>query len=216
MNTYNKSLILLLGAVLAMGLLLSPVVVHAATYGFEAITDNSGNSNVWDNYFQLETAGTNSVSLTFTNNFAIGDPNAGTISEVYLYLATQSLYDALTNPTLSSSPGVSFSPGATPPNLPAYSGFKTYSFTYDANNPSPKNGVNPGEFLTISMDWAGSGTIDSLLADGSMAVGIHVQSLGPEGASESMIVHATPIPGAVFLLGGGLLGIVPFVRRKRT
>ena len=95
-----------------------------------------------------------------------------------------------------------------------------------ANNPSPKYGINPNETLTFSVDLSQGVAVATLvesLQSGAIRIGAHVQSIAG-GTSDSFVntpgggggggTAAAPEPGTMALMGSGLLAGW-LVRRKR-
>lgn len=89
------------------------------------------------------------------------------------------------------------------------------------------NGINPGEFAGIKFQLSGGATFLSLLDDlstGALRLGVHVQSIGSLGGSDSYIngpsnvPTVVPEPSAIIscILGSGLMGLAALKRRKRT
>ena len=119
--------------------------------------------------------------------------------------------------SIENGAGVSFTPIATPGELPGANLLvppfvTTGQFSSDSNPPPPKNGVEPGEWVTIKFDLMGGGTLADVideLNDGTLRVGIHIQSF-PDKSSESAV--NVPEPATVALLG---IGALFMLKRKR-
>jgi hypothetical protein len=111
-----------------------------------------------------------------------------------------------------ASAGVLFSPGslAGGANPPGWLGTE---FEFAANPPPSSNGVNPGQFLTLVGNYAGTfaNLVNSLVPGG-----IWVQILSSDGGDGSAQHVVTPVPAALPLLLtalGGLLGF-RWLRRR--
>jgi len=126
--------------------------------------------------------------------------------------------------SLVNGPGVSFSPGASPPDLPRGNELDppfvtTAGFLADSTTPHlQQNGVNPTEWLEVHFDLLPGksyGDVIDSLSDGSLRIGIHVQAF-PDGGSESFVNNGViPAPGAIALGSIGVV-LVGFLRRRRT
>ncbi len=148
--------------------------------------------------------------------------NLSSISSVIaqIYFDDQTLL-LLSGGAVQSSIGtVSFSVGDPNPgtnNLPGGNsiGFAaTEVLNAYANNPAPQNGINPGESLTLS--YAGDfAQVIAALFSGQFRAGIHVQSIGQRGSSDSFVTGTSvPEPSALILLSSAILGL-GLPRRKR-
>jgi hypothetical protein len=177
----------------------------AATLGFVCLTGNAA-ADCAIGEAQLSVtvsagAGAGQVAFFFENT----GPAASSLTDVYFDDGT-----LLGIATISGSAGVSFSQGASPPNLPgadlASPPFQTTAgFSADSDPAVQPNGVNPGESLTITFDLKPGGTLDAVLAelaDGRLRIGIRAQGFA-SGGSESFVNHPLPEPGVLALLGAG-------------
>jgi len=208
---------------LIAGLLLAVQVQAAAplTLSFYGISNNDTSGNaVADGMANLKMQvidiGNQQVSFKFSNN-----SNFSSLTDVYF--DDGSLLE-ITGISVSGT-GVSFSQGASPPNLPAGSGLvpafvTTAGFLADSNAPVIRNGVQNNEWLAIDFQLKQNKTFADVVSalsligaqDDWLRVGLHVQSFA-SGGSESFInipVAAIPEPDdyALLLAGLGLLGAV--------
>ena len=163
--------------------------------GFVNITNNNpGDAAIGEAQLFVEVSdpGGDQVLFTFYN---VGTEDSS-IADVYFddgsLLGIASIDD--------SHPGVSFSQGANPADLPGGNGISppfevTEGFSADSDPPAQPNGVNPGEWLGILFDLQDGKTFADVLDDlatGALRIGIHVQGFA-SGGSESFINHP---PGA--------------------
>lgn len=83
------------------------------------------------------------------------------------------------------------------------------------------NGINPGEFagfkLATSVSFA---NMLAAIANGTVRLGVHVQSIGTSGGSDSYINSSTVVPEPSALIsatiGAGLFGLAAMRRRRRA
>jgi uncharacterized protein (TIGR03382 family) len=181
------------------------------TFGFnESCTNNNaGDVNIGLAQMRVDIAdaGSGRVDFTFRN---LG-PAASSITDLYWDDGTLLGIAIITN-----GPGVDFSIGASPGDLPGGNScappfIATQGFSSDSNPPSQPNGVNPGEWVTVRFDLINGRTYAQTLAaldTGELRIGIHVQGFAT-GNSESFVL---PSPSAAAILGlAGLAGL----RRRR-
>lgn len=209
----------LLGAALALAL------GHAApsaalSLGFDCITHNrAGDCAIGEAQLSVDVsdAGNGKVAFAFHN---IG-LEASSITDVYW--DDDELFSQL---FITDSPGVEFSQGANPGNVPGSNGatprFRaTNGLTSDSDSPTMHNGVNPGEVLLIRLKLRSGHTFADAIQDlesGSLRIAIHVQGYTSCG-SESFVnapVQPDPIPepGTLSLVGAGMLAMT-IARRRR-
>lgn len=128
----------------------------AETFNMVAYSNNSGNTAGINSVATLS-ATIDTFSITLTNNSSQGFITA-------FYLENGAALAGLGAATILNVPGVSFASGATPPN-PASNGaaWAGNFFSMDADSPSSKHGINPGESLTVNFAIVPNGGF-SLLA----------------------------------------------------
>ena len=198
-------------------------VARAATFGFDAITSNDvadipvGESQL---FVDVTNPGSNQVLFTFRNT----GPGASSITAVYFDDESPSTLLGLAS--IQNGTGVSFSAGASPPDLPGGSSISpvfatTTGFLADSDAPVEANGVNPGESLGLLFDLASGITVDDVVAaliNGlDLRIGIHVQAFAT-GQSESFINDPSPVPLPaalpLFLTMLGGIGLLRWKRRR--
>lgn len=198
-------------------------------FGYKCISNNSAaNCNTGVTQFRTKVSQVSSTQVLFEffNRASQGGTAlASSITEVFFDdTKPYSLdFSAPTNaPIITSSTGVSFSrelnARGKAPNLPGGSSVSFSSnYTAGSNAPVQRNGVNPGESLSILFNVR-PGFIDPFnavitdLQRGSLRVGIHGQGF-QNGGSESYVNEAVPEP--LTMLGSGLaLGLGALLQRK--
>lgn len=120
---------------------------------------------------------------------------------------------------------------ASPGNVPGWDNVDfAAAFSADPDNPTPLNGIRPGDDVTFGILLAdgvnGDQLLDALL-DGSFRLAIHVQSIGENGEYSDSFLSTfisnedpgspVPIPGAAGLgiLGMGMVGLLHGYGRNR-
>lgn len=174
----------------------------------------------------------NQVLFTFWNNgfdpYILGEPElTGQITELYFDDGTLLGLSSVIN-----GPNVKFldEEGAKPTQLPGGTNYgfeKTAAFSVDSEGGSD-NGVGAWpvdenvdkEYVAIRFTLLSGKTFADVIdainlgftaptAEGSLQIGVHVRSIGPNAKSDSFILTPVPVPAAVILgmLGLGVAGI---------
>ena len=191
------------------------LVEAGPVFTFVGLSNNSAtNTLIGETQLSVEVndAGGGQAWFTFYNS----GPDPSSITQIYFddgpagtgVLASFAAID-------NSDPGVNFSLGATPGNLPAGNDATptftaTTGLTAGASAPPPQNGVNQGESLGILATIAAAYTYDDVLNAlglGALRIGLHVQAFA-DGGSESFVTGdrppVVPAPGAILLASIGL------------
>lgn len=196
-----------------------------ASHGFSSTTNNNaGDVGIGEAQLSVELKNTaGQVEFLYKNT----GPDAAVITQIYWFdtIDLLSSFDSW-SPTTPSGPdhGVDY---GSPANidqdsgkLPGYGGKNIADFALRPDNPQPKNGVGPGEDLSVFFNFTGD-YLDLLEAidTGELVTGIHVQSF-KSGGSESFVTNkppkpptGVPSPTAAFA-GLGLMGLLVSRRRR--
>jgi len=180
----------------------TPASAATASYSFNCLTHNNvANCGTGQAQLSLNVSDT-LVASQVLFEFRNAGPVASSLTDIYFDDGT-----LLGIAQVINGAGVSFTPPATPGNLPgannASPAFQTTAgFSADSNPPVSHNGVNPGEKVGILFNLiSGKSFADVVNALGiagganGLRVGVHVQSFG-NGGSESFINAVSPVPEA--------------------
>lgn len=211
---------LVLAAGVAVGSLMAASSAQAVAISFTKITNN-GNTDVSSQLAaDVTDAGGGQVAFKFTNAVGV----ASSITDIYFDDNSTAVLLSLVG--IANSAGVSFSAGASPPNLPGGAPFSfDADFASDSDSPTTSNGVNAaGEFVTLTFNLVGGKTFADVLAElgsGELELGLHVQAIAPQGGSDSYISTGTPPtnvpePATLGLFGAGLLGLGLLRQRRKS
>lgn len=210
----------LLAACLFVVLTVLPTDSRADTYGFAAISHNSGtDADTVAGQFSVEVLPVDGdqVSFTFRNTAVM----ASSITDIYF--DDGALLDIA---EIKSSTGVVFSQGANPQNLPGGGALDpdfetTAGFLADSDPAVSPNGVNAANewvkiifnlkddmgfadvIKAINLGFTGPFSVDPP----TLRIGLRAQSIGADKESDSFIM--TPVPATILLgvLGLGCAGI---------
>ncbi len=184
---------------------------HSITPGISQDDKQAGESQLWLEIHQEE--GSSLATFKFYNDGLLHC----SITDIYIQDGhlTSLLY-------LTNGPGVSFSIGATPGNLPdgQYADppfVATKKFSSDSDPPVQPWGINEGEWLMAYysvQEGADVYDIDDEIDQGILRVGFHVQAFD-DGKSASFVnnLQGVPEPASVLLLGLGGLALLKKYRK---
>jgi len=195
-----------LSAACVAAVLWAATSAQAVQFTFYRLTSNGGLVNPEGQLFADVTPNGNLVDFKISN----AGPIASSICDIYFDDGT--LLD-LASINWGSQTGVSFDDPATPGDLPSGNTASppfvtTQDFSADSNSPHLEaNGVNPGEWVTITFSLQNVQTFDDTIAalnDGSLRIGLHVQAIGTAGESDSFLNNG----GGKFPDGGATVGLL--------
>jgi hypothetical protein len=199
--------------IIGIGCLLLPVA-HANWFDFNAITanDSSGFSQyIGESQLHMEVVlyEEGQIRVLFENNGS----EESSVSQIYFDFSPEI---NLSLASIGNVDGVSFnSQHVKPNNLPTgqniFAAFES-DLAVGAANPSPKNGINPGESLELIMNYNSSYDIIDALANENLRVGLHVISLGEYSES---FVNVVPEPATLPLLLTGTIAL-RWLRLKKS
>ena len=213
-------------------------VVNAVPFSFGNISNNSGQAPAVASQLSVDVSlragralfwfsNTGPIASSITDIY-VDDGPGGTSSDmlqngIYALVDRDDSYNGL-----ARNSGVDFSQNAHPENLPGGNTLTphfqtTTGLSADSDSPVRSYGINPGEWLGIVVNLVSGRSIDDLLAaleSGVVRIGLHVQSIGPTGESDSFVTGPPPRPPQVpdasataMLLGVALLGLEGLRRR---
>jgi hypothetical protein len=231
-----RKLLFLISIVAAMGVSLA--TAQAKTYSFQAVSSNNPvDAALGEKYLRMDVTAFSTTAVDFKFYWSGDPPNQDNLgmSSFYFY---DGLYLA-SPPSISSTGTVNLTiannPGSLPDGTEVGLGGNAKSWV-EANNTNQANAVQFGETATFRftlltgvgvnnvtaaldrwielpqsqkqlVDWDGNPSYPDL-----MAVGIHLTGFD-SGGSESYAV--VPLPGAVLLLGAGMVRLVAYARRRQ-
>jgi hypothetical protein len=202
------------------------------TYYFAPI--QSGVPTSITNNLKMEVSGkSGGGTATFTFYNLTG--GAGEIADIYFYGG------ALLGGTMSitNSGGVSYEADRSPGSLPAGADIglpPSSKATFSAVNVPNRDGIDPGESVAITFalqTFSDVKTFDEVVTDlnnwitlmpdpfpfgeDMLAVGFHLQKIpSTDYSPPSVSFFVVPLPGALLLLGGGMVRLVVYARQRRN
>ena len=213
MSTFKKILLFTVIATFVMA-----GSASATPFYFYNITNN-GNSDLAGQLSVAVTPKGSQVDFTFTNSVGI----ASSITDIYFEDGTLLGIASISDSDSPAENYVAFSQLASPGDLPGRTpvGFLTTAgFSADSDAPVMENGVNAStEWVTITFDLINGQTYADTIAalnSGELRIGLHVQSIGTTGGSDSYVNRVPDGGMTLMLLGGALVGLGALRRKFRA
>jgi len=194
-------------ALLVLGLVAAGPA-SAVTLDFRALCDSDYLADLGEEQFfvDVEEVDSDTVNFTFRNT----GPKPSSIKLIYFDESN------LTFDSLIEGPTVDFNVGATPNLFPCSCELDPV-FTTDSSFERSCfwTGIGPDEWLTIVMNLDGGATFGDVLAD-LTGPDLRIGLVGKGICSWKTCCYVNnpiPVPGAVWLLGSGVLGLAGLRRR---
>lgn len=194
-------------------------VAHAGIIGFDTVTMNSPNRESIAEQLIIETTELD-TGLTRLKIHNTG-PADSTIATIYFgtYLTDLNL-DVTSIPSASS--GVDFYiddfvKASKPPGWNEADGNWWSSTTAAVNSwdPSPKNGINPDEYLELELTYNSPLSLTDLILSGDVQAAMHVINIGQYSDTFVTEKDTSPIPEpASAILFGAAASTIAFLRRR--
>jgi len=184
---------------------LTAVASRAAfIYPLEVFTGNGSyyNSPDIDVFFETADLGGDLVDFTFYNDSLVDS------SMARIYFDTDLPVEFV---SLEQPAGVSFRQFAAPGNLPSAHNLNPEfiagsDLSFSSNPPPSVDGINPGEWLSITLSTAQAGSFEDVIAAldcGDLRVGAHIIAL-PDGSSESAVNIPEPLSFSLIAVGAAI------------
>ena len=211
--------LVLVGFVLSAGILGTSKDAEAFTVPF---TIFNGASNDFSATLDMTISnGTAVLKITNTSNPS-GAAGESSIGAIWL---EKDFADWSGGGLINNGPGVGFNPHGSSPQPPEHQSgagnpWKDTWTSISANSPGLKNGINPGETLTLTLFFKAGNTSVSdeqlarMISDSHGNMRIGGQVLACDGDA-SCSITAAPIPGAIWLFASSLLGLLAVGYRRQ-
>ena len=197
-------------SLVSIGFLVCADTSEAITLGFTRVTSNSAVDISDDLTLEVMNGGPSTVQFSFSK----GNMYDGFITQIY-FEDSNGLLSSIGFSAGLSTPEVVYDSPATPGHPPGVNPFDT-DFSFDPNNPQPKNGISAGEIGTFIGTFESPADFDDLkdaIEEGEFRVALHAQGLLND-ESDSFVTELIPEPGVSILSAVAFL--ILLTRRVRT